>query len=75
MVYTVRQRCGQQLAIEAPTDADVVSTVPESATPAALGYAQVVSNEHDKHISTFIGSLGHIICLPVVWPSLCGGSM
>lgn len=42
MVYTVRQRCGRQLAIEAPTDADVVSTVPESATPAALGYAQVV---------------------------------
>lgn len=41
MVYTVRQRCGQQLAIEAPTDADLVSTVPESATPAALGYAQV----------------------------------
>uniref|UniRef100_A0A3Q3G0P7 Amidophosphoribosyltransferase n=1 Tax=Labrus bergylta TaxID=56723 RepID=A0A3Q3G0P7_9LABR len=42
MVYTVRQRCGRQLAIEAPTDADVVSTVPESATPAALGYAQQV---------------------------------
>uniref|UniRef100_A0A4W4GSK9 Amidophosphoribosyltransferase n=1 Tax=Electrophorus electricus TaxID=8005 RepID=A0A4W4GSK9_ELEEL len=40
MVYTVRQRCGHQLAIEAPTEADVVSTVPESATPAALGYAQ-----------------------------------
>uniref|UniRef100_G3PMT8 Amidophosphoribosyltransferase n=1 Tax=Gasterosteus aculeatus aculeatus TaxID=481459 RepID=G3PMT8_GASAC len=40
MVYTVRQRCGRQLAIEAPSDADVVSTVPESATPAALGYAQ-----------------------------------
>ncbi len=44
MVYTVRQRCGRQLALEAPTDADVVSTVPESATPAALGYAQQVSN-------------------------------
>lgn len=43
MVYTVRQRCGRQLAIEAPSDADVVSTVPESATPAALGYAQQVS--------------------------------
>lgn len=42
MVYTVRQRCGTQLAIESPTDADVVSTVPESATPAALGYAQQV---------------------------------
>ncbi|KPP60687.1 Amidophosphoribosyltransferase-like [Scleropages formosus] len=40
MVYTVRQRCGCQLAMEAPADADVVSTVPESATPAALGYAQ-----------------------------------
>uniref|UniRef100_A0A6Q2YEV6 Amidophosphoribosyltransferase n=1 Tax=Esox lucius TaxID=8010 RepID=A0A6Q2YEV6_ESOLU len=40
MVYTVRQQCGRQLAIEAPTEADVVSTVPESATPAALGYAQ-----------------------------------
>lgn len=45
MVYTVRQRCGRELAIEAPTDADVVSTVPESATPAALGYAKQVSNE------------------------------
>lgn len=42
MVYTVRQRCGRQLAIEAPVDADLVSTVPESATPAALGYAQEV---------------------------------
>ncbi|XP_075400391.1 amidophosphoribosyltransferase [Tenrec ecaudatus] len=39
MVYTVRYRCGQQLAVEAPVDADLVSTVPESATPAALGYA------------------------------------
>ncbi|CAI5678535.1 unnamed protein product [Oreochromis niloticus] len=40
MVYTVRQRCGRQLAVESPTDADIVSTVPVSATPAALGYAQ-----------------------------------
>lgn len=46
MVYTVRQRCGRQLALEAPTDADVVSTVPESATPAALGYAQQVCVVH-----------------------------
>lgn len=42
MVYTVRYRCGQQLAIEAPVEADLVSTVPESATPAALGYAAKV---------------------------------
>ncbi|XP_078534286.1 amidophosphoribosyltransferase [Lissotriton helveticus] len=40
MVYSVRRRCGQQLAIEAPVEADIVSTVPESATPAALGYAE-----------------------------------
>lgn len=43
MVYTVRFRCGQRLAVEAPVDADMVSTVPESATPAALGYAGKVS--------------------------------
>lgn len=41
-MYSVRRRCGQQLAIEAPVEADLVSTVPESATPAALGYAEKV---------------------------------
>ncbi|KAL1771054.1 amidophosphoribosyltransferase isoform X2 [Sigmodon hispidus] len=39
MVYTVRYRCGQQLAVEVPVEADLVSTVLESAMPAALGYA------------------------------------
>lgn len=39
MVYGVRQQCGKQLAIEAPVEAELVSTVPESATPAALGYS------------------------------------
>lgn len=42
-MYAVRERCGRQLAIEASVEADIVSTVPESATPAALGYAQQVS--------------------------------
>ena len=42
MVYTVRQRCGRQLAEEAPVNVDIVSTVPESATPAALAYAEKV---------------------------------
>ena len=42
MVYTVRTRCGQQLAREAPCAADIVSTVPESATPAAMGFAKEV---------------------------------
>lgn len=39
MVYGVRQECGRQLALEAPVEAELVSTVPESATPAALGYS------------------------------------
>ena len=40
MIYNVRRQCGKQLAIEAPVEAELVSTVPESATPAAMGYAQ-----------------------------------
>lgn len=43
MVYAVRQRCGEQLAREAPLEADIVSTVPESATPAAMGFSKMVS--------------------------------
>lgn len=39
-VHTVRQRLGRQLAIEAPIDADIVIGVPDSAIPAAIGYAQ-----------------------------------
>lgn len=42
MVYSVRMQCGRQLAIEAPIDADIVSSVPESGTAAAHGYAQEV---------------------------------
>jgi amidophosphoribosyltransferase len=39
-VYTVRKEIGAQLAIESPVDADIVIPVPDSGTPAALGYAQ-----------------------------------
>jgi amidophosphoribosyltransferase len=39
-VYTVRKAIGAQLAIESPVDADLVIPVPDSGTPAALGYAQ-----------------------------------
>ncbi len=38
-VHLVRQRLGEQLAREAPVDADIVFGVPDSATPAAIGYA------------------------------------
>jgi len=44
MVYAVRERCGRQLAVEASVEADIVCTVPDSATPAALGYAQQVTS-------------------------------
>jgi amidophosphoribosyltransferase len=39
-LHLVRQRMGEQLAREAPADADVVVGLPDSATPAAIGYAR-----------------------------------
>jgi len=39
-VYSVRKKIGAQLAIEASVDADYVIPVPDSGTPAAIGYAQ-----------------------------------
>lgn len=38
-LYNARVRMGKQLAIESPVDADVVISVPDSGTPAAIGYA------------------------------------
>jgi amidophosphoribosyltransferase len=40
VIHQVRQRMGHQLAREAPADADLVVPVPDSAFPAAIGYAQ-----------------------------------
>ncbi|KAL5277436.1 PPAT family protein [Megaselia abdita] len=40
MVYSVRLQCGRQLARESPVTADIVSSVPESGTAAAHGYAR-----------------------------------
>lgn len=39
LVHTVRQECGKQLAIEGFVDADIVSTIPESANPAARAFS------------------------------------
>jgi amidophosphoribosyltransferase len=39
-VYSVRKRIGAELAIESPVAADLVIPVPDSGTPAAIGYAQ-----------------------------------
>lgn len=41
-VWQARYESGAQLADEAPVEVDVVSNVPESANPAAQGYAERV---------------------------------
>jgi amidophosphoribosyltransferase len=40
LVYQVRQELGRELAREHPAEADLVISVPDSATPAAIGYAE-----------------------------------
>ncbi|KAH9629605.1 hypothetical protein HF086_002541 [Spodoptera exigua] len=40
MVYSARMQCGRMLARESAIDADIVSSVPESGTAAAHGYAR-----------------------------------
>jgi amidophosphoribosyltransferase len=40
-LHGARLRMGEQLAAEAPVDADVVMGVPDSGTPAAIGFARV----------------------------------
>jgi amidophosphoribosyltransferase len=40
LVYSVRERIGEELAHEQPAPADFVMPVPDSATPIALGYAR-----------------------------------
>ncbi|HWQ58661.1 MAG TPA: amidophosphoribosyltransferase [Clostridia bacterium] len=39
-VHRARERAGELLALSSPAEADVVSAVPDSATPAAMGYAR-----------------------------------
>ncbi|MEM1160454.1 MAG: amidophosphoribosyltransferase [Pseudomonadota bacterium] len=39
-VYEVRRKIGVELARESPVEADLVCPVPDSGTPAAIGYAQ-----------------------------------
>ncbi len=40
LVYAARERMGEELAREHPVDADFVMPVPDSATPAAIGFAR-----------------------------------
>ncbi len=39
-VYDVRKRIGAELAVESPCEADIVVPVPDSGTPAAIGFSQ-----------------------------------
>ncbi|TPE50751.1 amidophosphoribosyltransferase [Amaricoccus solimangrovi] len=39
-VYETRRRIGEELAKEAPVEADLVCPVPDSGTPAAIGFSQ-----------------------------------
>src|SRR5258708_3379389 len=41
-IHALRQELGRQLAREAPADADCVVAVPDSSTPARIGYAQEI---------------------------------
>lgn len=38
-IYKAREKAGRILALEQPADADIVISVPDSGTPAAIGYA------------------------------------
>ncbi len=40
LVYSTRERMGEELAREHPVDADFAMPVPDSATPAAIGFAR-----------------------------------
>jgi amidophosphoribosyltransferase len=49
-VYEVRKRIGAELAREQPADADLVVPVPDSGTPAAIGFAEAAHLPFDLGI-------------------------
>ncbi len=46
-IHHVRQRLGEELAAEAPAEADVVIPVPDSSIPAAIGYSRASGIPHN----------------------------
>jgi amidophosphoribosyltransferase len=56
-VYRVREALGRQLAKEYPVDADVVIPVPDSGTPAAIGFARAANIPYDQGLirSHYVG--------------------
>lgn len=51
VVHGVRQRLGEQLAREAPVEADLVIGVPDSAIPAAIGYAMALGIPYSEGLT------------------------
>jgi len=47
-VHTSRVRMGQRLAEEAPAEADLVMAIPDSGTPAAIGFAKASGIPYDE---------------------------
>ena len=47
-VHLARTRMGEQLAREAPVEADVVMPIPDSGTPAAIGFAKASGIPYDE---------------------------
>lgn len=56
-VYELRKQLGRQLAEEAPCDADLVSPIPDSGVPAAIGFAQQSNLPYEMALirSHFVG--------------------
>jgi amidophosphoribosyltransferase len=56
-VYDIRKRLGAQLALEAPSTADLVAPIPDSGVPAAIGYAQASGLPYEMALirSHFVG--------------------
>ncbi|HEY2901858.1 MAG TPA: amidophosphoribosyltransferase [Polyangia bacterium] len=56
-VYRARERMGRRLAVEHPTEADVVIPVPDSGMAAAIGYARQSGIPYDQGLmrSHFVG--------------------
>lgn len=56
-VYDLRKRLGDRLAKEAPCEADLVSPIPDSGVPAAIGFAQKSKLPYEMALirSHFIG--------------------
>ena len=47
-VHAARLRMGEQLAREAPVDADIVIAIPDSGTPAAIGFSKATGIPFDE---------------------------